>query len=188
MKKIFIYSLFLLGLEALLLAILPFLYQQFSQSLYSGVLFLIPFIAGILFLVYALLYRTENVIELNAKKKSAKLCQHLLEERQGSLKAEREELLRLINTLQTGNNVLTLPLESYQRYCPHPLSDAILRHKVLQLQKEGITCSVSAALPCTLGIEDSSLLVFRLNDILNNRIFDFPLDPEGFKLFRKLIL
>ncbi|MBF0578338.1 TetR/AcrR family transcriptional regulator [Erysipelotrichaceae bacterium RD49] len=31
-------------------------------------------------------------------------------------------------------------------------------------------------------------LVFRLNDILNNRIFDFPLDPEGFKLFRKLIL
>ena len=32
------------------------------------------------------------------------------------------------------------------------------------------------------------ILVFRLNDILNNRIFDFPLDPEGFKLFRKLIL
>ncbi len=30
---------------------------------------------------------------------------------------------------------------------------------------------------------ESTELVFRLNDILNNRIFDFPLDPEGFKLF-----
>ena len=37
-------------------------------------------------------------------------------------------------------------------------------------------------------MKDAGHLVFRLNDILNNRIFDFPLDPEGFKLFRKLIL
>lgn len=167
MRKIVILVVCLLLGEGVLLIILPFLYRQFAQSIYTGVLFLIPFIIGISFLVYALLAQTEKVIEQNAKKQSAQLCQQLLAERQGSLKAEREELLHLIDTLQAGNDVLALPIESYQRYCPHPLTDAILRHKILQFKKEGIDCTVSAAIPSALGIEDTTLLAVLIN-LLDN--------------------
>ncbi len=167
MKKIVILVGCLLISEVILLGILPFLHQWFSQSNYTGILLLIPLIDGILMLVLALLYHTKKVIEQNSKEQSAKFRKELLEERQGSLKAEREELLGLIDTLQKGNDVLALPTESYQRYCPHPLTDAILRHKMIQFKKDGIDCAVTAAIPSTLNVKDTVLLAVLIN-LLDN--------------------
>ncbi len=167
MKRLYLLIAAFVFCEVLVLVTIPFLQEQVPDHLCWGILFLFLVLAALLGLAFCLIRKAQAVVDASAKQESQRICQKLLSERSGSLKAEREQLIELAKKLESGGSVLALPEESYRRYCAHPLTDAILRHKIPLLKDKGITVKVSAILPEQLALDQTILLSVLMN-LLDN--------------------
>lgn len=167
MKRLYLLISAFVFCEALILVTIPFLQGQARETFFWGIMFLFLVLAALFYLAFCLIRTAQAIIDASARQESQRICQELLSERSGSLKTEREELIQLANTLESGESVLSLPEESYRRYCAHPLTDAILRHKIPMLKDKGISVKVSAILPEQLNLDQTILLSVLMNLIDN---------------------
>lgn len=166
-KKLYRLLILYLVCELGMLLIFPFIHNQIMHNFYLSFIVIFVLLLICFILVFRIIQTARAAIDQSAKEYSEITCRKLLQGRNGSLKKEQEELIRLAEQMRKNNKPVLLPEESMVRYCPHPLADAILRHKVINMKERGISTDVSAALPADLKISDKNLLAILMNMIDN---------------------